>query len=96
MEKAWGAKKTQLDRNRIYFPEGPTEKLKAIELKIIATNVECEDRLGQACAPSPSWGRSRHVRADELRTENGPRMDELQKLVRHRLWSASTTTESNR
>ena len=56
MEKAWGAKKTQLDRNRIYFPEGPTEKLKAIELKIIATNVECEDRLGRACAPSPSWG----------------------------------------
>lgn len=96
MRKAWSDFRTQLDTNSIFFPEGLTEKLKVIELKIIAANVEFEDRLQQRANPHLRGdGRNMFEETNRLRTEGGPLMDELKKLVRDRLWSASTSAHAN-
>ena len=89
--KAWSDFRTHLDTNSIFFPEGLAEKLKVVEMKIIAANVEFESRLQQRVNPYlREEGRSMFEETNKLRTEGGPLMDELQKLVRDRLWSAAS------
>ena len=97
MRKAWSDFRTQLDTNSIFFPEGLVEKLKVVEMKIIAANVEFESRLQQRVNPYlREEGRSMFEETNKLRTEGGPLMDELERLVRNRLWSAASSPEAKR
>lgn len=95
MHKAWSDFRTHLDTNSIFFPEGLTEKVKAIESKIIAANVEFESRLQQRVNPHlRTDGRNMFEETNKLRTEGGPLMEDLMKLVRDRLWSAAASPEA--
>lgn len=95
MHKAWSDFRTHLDTNSIFFPEGLTEKVKLIELKIIAANVEFEDRLRQRVNPHlRDDRRNMYEQTNKLRTEGEPLMENLKKLVRDRLWSAAASAEA--
>ncbi|WP_374580886.1 hypothetical protein [Pseudoduganella sp.] len=88
-DKTWRECRRQIDSTSIFFPAGFTEKFRAINEMICASNVEFEERIRQHKVPQYGVTLDRFESTKKLRAEGLVMMDELEGMVRNRLWSVA-------
>jgi hypothetical protein len=88
-DKKWRECQQQVDSTSIFFPAGFTEKFRAINEMICASNVEFEERIRQHKIPQYGEAFDRFEATKKLRREGSTKMDELEGMVRERLWSVA-------
>jgi hypothetical protein len=88
-DKLWRECRKQIDSTSIFFPAGFTEKFRSINDMICASNVEFEDRIAQHKVPQYGQGYDRFECTKKLRGAGKAQMDELETMVRDRLWSVA-------
>lgn len=92
-DKKWRECQQQIDSTSIFFPTGFTERFRAISDMICASNVEFEDRIRQYKVPQHGDAYDRFEFTKKLRKEGKAKMDELEGMVRDRLWSVAKEGE---
>ncbi len=92
-DRRWRACQQQIDSTSIFFPTGFTEKFRAINDMICASNVEFEERIRQYKVPQYGEAYDRFESTKALRKEGRAKMDELEGMVRNRLWSVAKEAE---
>ncbi|MFL6635833.1 MAG: hypothetical protein ACJ8HJ_26335 [Massilia sp.] len=88
-DKRWRECRQQIDSTSIFFPAGFTEKFRAINEMISASNTEFEERIRQHKVPQYGEAFDRFEWTKKLRVEGKVKMDELEEAVRDRLWSVA-------
>lgn len=88
-DKKWRDCQQQIDSTSIFFPIGFTEKFRAINEMICASNVEFEERIRQHKVPEYGEAFDRFESTKKLRKEGRVKMDELEGMVRDRVWSVA-------
>jgi hypothetical protein len=88
-DKRWRDCQQQIDSTSIFFPAGFTEKFRSINEMICASNVEFEERIRQHKEPQYREAFDRFEATKKLRKEGKVKMDELEGMVRDRLWSVA-------
>ena len=88
-DKLWRECRQQIDSTSIFFPVGFTEKFRAINDMICANNVEFEDRIREYKKPQFGQAIDRFECTKKLRADGKVKMDELEGMVRDRLWSVA-------
>ena len=88
-DKLWRDCRQQIDSTSIFFPSGFTEKFRAINDMICSSNVEYEDRIREYKVPQYGQGIDRFECTKKLRGDGKVKMDELETMVRDRLWSVA-------
>lgn len=88
-DKRWRECQQQIDSTSIFFPAGFTEKFRAINAMIVANNVENEERIRQHKMPQYGEAFDRFESTKKLRADGKVQMDELEGMVRDRLWSVA-------
>lgn len=88
-DRRWRECQQQIDSTSIFFPAGFTEKFRAITEMICASNVEFEERIRQYKVPQYGEAFDRFESTKKLRGEGRVKMDELEGMVRDRLWSVA-------
>lgn len=88
-DKRWRECQQQIDSTSIFFPAGFTEKFRAINEMICASNVEFEERIQQYKVPRYGAAFDRFESTKKLREDGRVKMDELEGMVRDRLWSVA-------
>jgi hypothetical protein len=87
--KKWRECQQQIDSTSIFFPAGFTEKFRSINQMICASNVEFEERIRQYKVPQYGQAYDRFESTMKLRKDGMAKMDELEGMVRNRLWSVA-------
>lgn len=88
----WRTFRSYLDANSIFFADGFTEKFRALDQLIVASNVEFESRVRY---DGTDHGRAYSFDSTiRLRNEGEPKMKELEEMVRKRLWSVAKDAEA--
>ena len=88
-DKRWRECKQQIDSTSIFFPAGFTDKFRSINEMICASNVEFEERVRLHKVPQYGEAFDRFESTTKLRKEGKVKMDELEGMVRDRLWSVA-------
>jgi hypothetical protein len=88
-DKRWRECQRQIDSTSIFFPAGFTEKFRAINEMIVGNNVENEERIRQYKEPQYGAAFDRFESTKKLRADGKVKMDELEGMVRERLWSVA-------
>lgn len=88
-DKRWRKCRRQIDSTSIFFPAGFTERFRSINELICASNVEFEERIRQHNVPEYGKGFDRSESTKKLNKEGRAMMDELEQMVRDRLWSVA-------
>jgi hypothetical protein len=88
-DKRWRECQQQIDSTSIFFPAGFTEKFRSINEMICASNVEHEERIRQYKVPQYGQAVDVFESTKKLRNEGRVKMDELEGMVRDRLWSVA-------
>ena len=88
-DKRWRECKQQIDSTSIFFPAGFTDKFRSINEMICASNVEFEERVRLHKVPQYGEAFDRFESTKKLRKEGKVKMDELEGMVRDRLWSVA-------
>jgi hypothetical protein len=91
--KKWRECQQQIDSISIFFPAGFTEKFRSINDLILASNVEFEERIRRYKIPEYGVGIDRFESNKKLRKEGKILIDELEQMVRDRLWSVTREKE---
>lgn len=92
-DKRWRDCQQQIDSTSIFFPAGFTEKFRSINEMICASNVEYEERIRQYKVPQHGEAFDRFESTKKLRKEGKVKMDELEGMVRDRLWSVAKESD---
>jgi len=87
--RLWRENRQQIDSMSIFFPAGFSEKFRAISELIWSSNVEFEERIRQYKVPQYGDSYDRFEATKELRKAGQPKIEELERLVRARLWSVA-------
>jgi len=88
-DKRWRECQQQIDSTSIFFPAGFTERFRALNEMICASNVEFEDRIQRHKVPQYGETFDRFEATKKLRGEGRVKIDELEAMVRDRLWSVA-------
>jgi hypothetical protein len=88
-DQRWRECQQQIDSTSIFFPAGFPEKFRSINEMICASNVENEERIRQHKGPQYGVAFDRFESTRKLRKEGKVKMDELEGMVRDRLWSVA-------
>lgn len=83
----------QIDSTSIFFPAGFTEKFRAITEIIWSNNLEFEERIRQYKMPQYGDATDRFEATKKLRADGRVKMDELEGMVRERLWSVAKESD---
>jgi hypothetical protein len=88
-DKYWRECRQQIDATSIFFPAGFTEKFRAINEMISASNTEFEERIRHYKVPQYREAFDPFELTKKLHKEGRIKMDELEGAVRDRLWSVA-------
>ena len=88
-DKCWRECRQQIDSTSIFFPAGFTEKFRAVNEMISASNTEFQERIREHKVPHYGETFDRFEWIKKLRAEGRVKMDELEGAVRDRLWSVA-------
>lgn len=88
-DKRWRECRQQIDSTSIFFPPGYPERFRELADMICASNVEYEERIRNHKVPQYGVNYDRFESNKKLRKEGKVKIDELEKLVRDRLWSVA-------
>lgn len=87
--KRWRECQHQIDSTSIFFPAGFTEKFREITEMISYSNIEFEGRIRHYKEPGYGARFDEFRLTTKLRKEGKEKMDELESMVRDRLWSVA-------
>lgn len=87
--KKWRECQQKIDSTSIFFPAGFTEKFRSISDMIWASNVEYEERIRQYKVPQYGEGFDRFESTKKLNKVGKVLINELEEMVRDRLWSVA-------
>lgn len=88
-DRRWRDCRQQIDATSIFFPEGFTERFRALNDMICSSNVEFEDRIQRHRQPEFNSEFDRFESTKKLLREGKEKMDELEGMIRNRLWSVA-------
>lgn len=88
-DRRWRECQIQIGSTSIFFPAGFTEKFRSINEMICASNVEFEERIRSHNMPQYGEAFDRFESTKKLRKDGKVKMDELEGMVRDRLWSVA-------
>ncbi|QND85016.1 Uncharacterized protein ChrSV_2790 [Chromobacterium vaccinii] len=88
-KKKWRECQQQIDATSIFFPVGFTEKFRTISDMICTSNVEYEERIRQHKVPQYNATYDRFKSTKKLLDEGKILINELEGMVRDKLWSVA-------
>lgn len=88
-QKKWRECQQQIDSTSIFFPAGFTEKFRSINDLICTSNIEYEERIRQYKDPYYGATYDRFESTKKLLKEGKSLINELEGMVRDRLWSVA-------
>ncbi|WP_199154138.1 hypothetical protein [Chromobacterium sp. ASV23] len=88
-QNKWRECQQQIDAVSIFFPAGFTEKFRTINYMICSSNVEYEERIRKHKVPEYGASYDRFEFTNKLLNEGKSLINELEEMVRDRLWSVA-------
>jgi hypothetical protein len=88
-DKRWRECQQQIDSTSIFFPKGFTEKFREINDMIFDSNAEYQNRIRRHKLPEYGEDFSRCESNERLRKNGKSLMNDLEVMVRERLWSVA-------
>lgn len=92
--RLWSESRLQSDSTSIFFPDGFPERFRALNDMIAMSNAEFEEQIREYKAPKGGTPYDTFAVRKELRAKGKAMMDELEGMVRGRIWSVAKEGEA--